>query len=162
MTQKLLVTCMAAAAVAGAAAAGAVNITPIASVDVAPVVFGAPLPLDPATDVPTAEQLTGVLTALADPNVPFSAKGYLIEGGIGRVEARAADGLMKKAVAKGQVPLTFAVSNIAPAGPGAASANVTATAPAMPPTTQNITFVDEGGWKISRVSATGVLTLLSA
>lgn len=162
MTQKLLVTCMAAAAIAGAAAAGAVIVTPTASVNVAPVVFGAPLPLDPATDLPTADQLTGVLAGLADPNVPFSAKGNLIEGGIGRVEARAADGLMKKAVAKGQVPLTFAVSNIAPAGPGAVTANVTATAPAMPATTQNITFVDEGGWKISRMSASAVLTLLSS
>ena len=135
MTKKLLVTCMAAVAIAGAAAAGAVIVTPIASVDVAPVVFGAPLPLDPATDLPTADQLTGVL---------------------------AADGLMAKAVAKGQVPLTFAVSNIAPAGPGAASANVTATAAAMPATTQNITFVNQGGWKISRVSATAVLSFLSA
>ena len=126
------------------------------------MVFGAPLPLDPATDLPTADQLTGVLAGLADPNVPFSAKGNLIEGGIGRIEARAADGLMAKAVAKGQVPLTFAVSNIAPAGPGAASANVTATAAAMPATTQNITFVNQGGWKISRVSATAVLSFLSA
>ena len=162
MTKKLLVTCMAAVAIAGAAAAGAVIVTPIASVDVAPVVFGAPLPLDPATDLPTADQLTGVLAGLADPNVPFSAKGNLIEGGIGRIEARAADGLMAKAVAKGQVPLTFAVSNIAPAGPGAASANVTATAAAMPATTQNITFVNQGGWTISRVSATAVLSFLSA
>ena len=162
MTKKLLVTCMAAVAIAGAAAAGAVIVTPIASVDVAPVVFGAPLPLDPATDLPTADQLTGVLAGLADPNVPISAKGNLIEGGIGRIEARAADGLMAKAVAKGQVPLTFAVSNIAPAGPGAASANVTATAAAMPATTQNITFVNQGGWKISRVSATAVLSFLSA
>ncbi len=161
MTQKLLATCMAAAAIAGGAAA-AVSAALPASPAIVPVVFGAPLPLDPAADLPTADQLTGVLGALADPSVPFAAKGYLVEGGIGRIEARAADGLMQKAIAKGQLPLTFAVSNIAPAGPGAASANVTATGPSMPPTTKNITFVDQGGWKISRQSASAVLALFNS
>lgn len=166
MTQKLLATAVAAAAITAGAAAGAVSITQIASppisMAVAPMVFGVPLPQDPAADLPTADQLTGILTSLADPGVPFAAKGYLVEGGIGRLEARAADGLMQKAVAKGQVPLTFAVSSIAPAGPGAASANVTGTGPAMPSVTKNITFVDQGGWKISRVSATAVLSMFSS
>ena len=163
MTQKLLATCLAAAAIAGGAAAATAVLpaaTPLPAI--APVVFGAPLPLDPAADLPTADQLTGVLAALADPAVPFAAKGYLVEGGLGRIEARAADGLMQKAIAKGQLPLSFTVSNIAPAGPGAASANVTATGPTMPPTTKNITFVDQGGWKISRLSASAVLALFSS
>lgn len=162
MTQKLLATCVAAAAIAGGAAAVATAAVPARVPAVGPMVFGAPLPLDPAADLPTADQLTGVLAALADPGVPFGAKGYLIEGGIGRIEARAADGLMQKAIAKGQLPLNFTVSNIAPAGPGAASANVTATGPAMPPTTKNITFVDQGGWKISRQSASAVLALFNS
>jgi len=162
VTQKLLATAVAAAAITAGAAAGAVSITPIASPSIAPMVFGVPLPLDPAADLPTADQLTGILTSLADPGVPFAAKAYLVEGGIGRLEARAADGLMQKAVAKGQVPLTFAVSSIAPAGPGAASANVTGTGPAMPSVTKNITFVDQGGWKISRISATAVLSMFSS
>lgn len=167
MTQKLLATCVAAAAIAGSAAAGATavlsaGLSPMTPT-VAPMVFGAPLPLDPAADLlPTADQLTGVLNGLADPAVPFAAKGYLVEGGLGRIEARAADGLMQKAIAKGQLPLNFTVSNIAPAGPGAASANVTATGPAMPPTTKNITFVDQGGWKISRLSASAVLALFNS
>lgn len=161
MTQKLLATCVAAAAIAGAAAVTTAAM-PATGPAVALVVFGAPLPLDPAADLPTADQLTGVLGALADPGVPFAAKGYLIEGGIGRIEARAADGLMQKAIAKGQLPLSFTVSSIAPAGPGAASANVTATGPSMPPTTKNITFVDQGGWKISRISASAVLALFNS
>ena len=162
MTQKLLATCVAAAAIAGAAAGATAVLFP-ATPAVAPVVSGTPLPLDPAAaDLPTAEQLTGVLAGLADPGVPFAAKGYLVEGGLGRIEARAADGLMQKAIAKGQLPLNFTVSNIAPAGPGAASANVTATGPAMPPTTKNITFVDQGGWKISRLSASAVLALFNS
>ena len=125
------------------------------------MVFGAPLPLDPAADVPSADQLNGVLYGLADPNVSFYSKAYLVEGGIGRIEARTADALMLKAVANGQLPLSFSVANIAPAGPGAATASVTASGPTMPPTTQSITFVDQGGWKLSRASATTVLTMFS-
>lgn len=161
MTQKFLATAVAAAAIAGGAA-GATAVLSAGGPAVVPMVFGVPLPLDPAADLPTADQLTGVLAGLAEPGVPFAAKGYLIEGGIGRIEARAADGLMQKAIAKGQVPLNFTVSNIAPAGPGAASANVTATGPSMPPTTKNITFVDQGGWKISRQSASAVLALFNS
>ena len=124
-----------------------------------PVVFGAPMPLDPAAGMPTADQLNGVLYGLADPNVPFSSKAYLVEGGIGRLEARTADALMRSAVAKGQMPLSFSIAGINPAGPGAATADVTASGPGMPPTTQSITFVDQGGWKLSRASASSVLAI---
>ena len=165
MTQKLLATCVAAAAIAGGAAAGVtagVSITASASPAVQLAVFGAPLPLDPALDVPTSDQLTGVLIGLADPGVPFASKSYLIEGGIGRIEARTADALMKNAVARGQVPLNFSVGDITPVGPAAASATVTAAGPGMPPTTQTVTFVDQGGWKLSRSSASTVLSIFSA
>ena len=165
MTQKLLATCMAAAAIAGGAAAGitsGVSITASASPAVQLAVFGAPLPLDPADDIPTSDQIAGVLNSLADPGVPFASKGYLVEGDIGRLEARTADALMKNAVAKGQIPLSFSVSNIVPAGPGIASATVTAGGPGMPPTTQTVSFVDQGGWKLSRASASTVLSIFSA
>jgi len=164
VTQKLLAACLAAAAIAGGAAGGAAivdGITPVASPAVQPVVLGTPLPLDPTADVPSVDQLNAVLYGLADPAVSFSAKGYLVEGGIGRVEARAGDGLMKNAQAKGQLPLSFAVSNIAPTAAGAASAVVTATGPAMAPITQTIVFVDQGGWKLSRASAGLVLSMFN-
>jgi hypothetical protein len=93
--------------------------------------------------------------------VSFASKGYLVEGGIGRLEARTADALMKNAVAKGQIPLSFSVGDITPTGPGAASATVTAAGPGMPPTTQTVTFVDQGGWKLSRNSASTVLSIFS-
>jgi len=167
MTRKLLTTGVAVAALAGLAA----GITeaaqsprpgaPVVSAAVAPAVFGTPLPLDPAAPIPTADQLTGVLYGLANPAVPFASKGNLVEGGIGRLEARTADALMRNAVAKGQTPLSFTVSGITPAGPGAATADVTASGPAMPPATQNILFVDQGGWKLSRSSATTVLSMFS-
>lgn len=159
MTAKLLATCTAAAAVAAAAVTAVVSATPAVSPTVAPVVFGAPMPLDPAAALPTADQVTGVLYGLADPNVPFANKGYLVEGGIGRLEARTADALMRNAVARGQVPLSFTVGPITPLGPGAASATVTAAGPAMPPTTQTVTFVNQGAWKLSRASATTVLAI---
>ena len=162
MTQKLLATCMAAGAIIAGAAGGLAaidTISPIASPTVQPVVFG--VPLDPAADLPTADQLYGVLYGLADPNVPFAAKSNLVEGGIGRIEARAADGLMKNAVAKGQLPLNFSVANIAPAAAGAASATVTATGNGVGPITQNIVFVNQGGWKLSRASAGLVLSMFN-
>lgn len=130
--------------------------------EVALASVGAPLPLDPAADVPTTDQLNGVLYSLADPSVPFASKGYLVEGGIGRLEARTADALMRNAVAKGQMPLSFAIGGITPAGPGLASANVTATGPASAPISQNVTFVDQGGWKLSRNSASAVLAMFSS
>lgn len=165
MTQKLLATCIAAAAIVGGAAAGVtavVSMSPAASPAVHPVVFGTPLPSNPAVGVPTADQINGVLYGLADPAVPFSSKGYLIEGGIGRLEARTADALMRNAVARGQVPLNFAINGVSPAGPGAATATVTASGPGMPTTTQPVTFVDQGGWKLSRASATTVLAIFNA
>ncbi len=96
-TMKSLAWGVAAVAAIGAAAAGATAIAgPPAEYQVQPVVFGAPLPLDPApvpapANLPTAPQLTGILTNLADPNVSFVNKGNLVEGGIGGTEARLAD-----------------------------------------------------------------------
>jgi hypothetical protein len=155
---KSLATGVAAVAAIGAAAAG---VTCIASVNatlpqVQPVVFGTPLPLDPVVpgaDVPTPDQLISVLNSLQDPSVPFGSKSYLVEGGIGGVEGHFADKKLQQAAAKGSLPLTFNIANIQPAGPGTASANITATGPHLAPTTENITFVDQGGWKLSRTSA---------
>jgi len=158
VTQKALATCVAAASII-AGAAGGLTVLATTAPAVQPVVFGAPLPQDPAEALPTADQLYGVLYGLADPNVPFAAKSYLVEGGIGRVEARAADGMMKNAVAKGQLPLNFSVVNIAVVAAGAASATATATGPATPAITQNITFVNQGNWKLSRASAGLILSM---
>ncbi|MFZ0903492.1 MAG: hypothetical protein WAN71_06360 [Mycobacterium sp.] len=157
MSVKSLATGVAAVAAIGAAAAG---VTCIASVtnalpQVKPVVFSAPLPLDPVVpgaDVPTPDQLATVLNTLQDPSVSFANKGYLVEGGI-PFPASIADHELQKAAAKGSVPLTFNITNIAPVGPAAASASITATGPHLAPTVENLTFVDQGGWKLSHDSA---------
>jgi len=163
-----IATVAGAAAIAGAvtagvtSASGGVTVSSAASPQVQPVVFGVPMPLDPAADVPSIDQLYGVLNGLADPGVPFASKSYLVEGGVGRKEGVVADAMMRNASAKGLLPLSFQVADIASAGPGAASANITASGPGMAPQTQNITFVDQGGWKLSRASASTVLQLFAA
>jgi hypothetical protein len=165
VTLRFFFAGIAAAALVGSAAAGltALSTTAVAgSPLMTPVVFGTPLPLDPAADLPTADQLNGELYGLADPSVPFASKSYLIEGGIGRIEARTADALMRSAVARGQVPLNFSIGAITPAAPGVASAAVTASGPGMPATTQTVTFVDQGGWKLSRSSAPTVLSIFGS
>jgi len=157
VTVKSLATGVAAIAAIGAAAAG---VTCIASVTttlprVQPVVFSAPLPLDPVVpgaDVPTPDQLATVLNTLQDPSVSFANKGYLIEGGV-PVPASLADHELQKAAAKGSLPLTFNFTSITPAGPGVAAATLTATGPHLAPTYENLTFVDQGGWKLSHDSA---------
>lgn len=170
MTLKYFAAGVAAAAVIGAAAtavtasttASGPSGTATGSPQIALASFGAPLPLDPVADVPSPDQLNGVLYGLADPNVPFASKSYLVEGGLGRLESRTADAVMRKAVAQGQMPLSFSIAGIAPAGPGAATASVTATGPATPAVTQSILFVDQGGWKLSRSSASAVLAMFSS
>jgi hypothetical protein len=161
VTLKSLATGVAAVAAIGAAAAGVTSIASVtpATPQVQPVVYGAPLPLDPGADVPTSDQLITVLNGLQNPSVPFASKSYLVEGGVGGVEGHIADRQLQKAAARGSLPLSFNIANIVPAGPGTASADVTATGPHLAPTTQNITFVNQGGWKLSRSSA---MTLIQA
>jgi hypothetical protein len=157
VTLKSLATGVAAFAAIGAAAAGVTCIAPVTTVSpqVQPVVYGAPVPRDPASpavDIPTADQLATVLNTLQDPSVPFANKGYLIEGGI-PVPPSLADHELQKAAAKGSLPLTFNFTSITPAGPGVAAAALTATGPHLAPTYENLTFVDQGGWKLSHDSA---------
>jgi hypothetical protein len=160
VTVKSLATGVAALAAIGAAAAGVTCIASVtaASPRVQPVVFGAPLPLDPGVDLPTADQLVTVLNTLQDPSVSFANKGYLVEGGI-PVPVGIADHELQKAASKGSLPLTFNISNIVPAGPAAATATITASGPRLAPTPEYLTFVDQGGWKLSHDSA---MTLISA
>jgi hypothetical protein len=158
VTAKSLATGMAAIAAIGAAAAGVTYIASVTAVSpqVQPVVFYAPHPLDPAVpgaDVPTPDQLVSVLNSLQDPSVPFASKSNLVEGGVGGVEGHMADKKLQKAAANGSLPLTFNITNIQPAGPAAASANITAAGPHLSPITENLTFVDQGGWMLSRTSA---------
>ena len=161
MSLKSLITGFATAAVVAGAALGITSITvvsPIASSPaVMPAVHGAPLPQQGGPAVPSADQLSGILYGLANPGVPFKSKSGLVEGGVGIFEARTADRLLANANAEGLLPLSFQVSNITAGGPGVANASVTASGPQTQPVTQTVTFVDQGGWKLSRASATSLL-----
>ncbi|MGO9157162.1 hypothetical protein [Mycobacterium sp.] len=175
MSVKTIATSAVAVAAIGAAAAFLTSIvtctvTSVASgavptVRVQPVAVGAPLPQDPApspapaANVPTADQLTGVLNSLADPNVPFANKSNLVEGGISGTEAHMADHELKKAAKNGDLPLAFNVANIQPgAAPGSATADVAVSGPKISsPVTQNVTFVNQGSWMLSRASAMELL-----
>jgi hypothetical protein len=166
LTVKSLATTATAVAAIGAAAAG---VTSIASgvaptVGVLPVAVGVPLPQEPApspapaASVPTADQLTGLLNSLADPSVPFANKSNLVEGGISGTEAHMADHELKKAAKNGDLPLAFNVTNIQPGAPGSATADVAVSGPKIPnPVTQNVTFINQGGWILSRASAMELL-----
>jgi len=151
-----------AVAAIGAAAAGATSIafaSPVAD-QVQTVAFGTPLPQDPApaASVPTASQLTGLLNSLADPSVPFANKSNLVEGGISGTEAHMADHQLKKAAKNGDLPLSFGVANIQPATGGSATADVSVSGPKIAsPVTQNVTFVNQGSWMVSRNSAMALL-----
>ncbi|SPM35916.1 hypothetical protein MRAB57_3752 [Mycobacterium rhizamassiliense] len=155
MPIKTLVGVAVAIGVAGAGMTSVAVVSPAAPARL--VVLDLPLPLDPAADVPTVDQLLGVLNALQDPGVPFANKSYLVEGGISPVEARIADVRMKQAVARGEVPLTASLANIHAAGANSATVDVTISGPKVAPTTRNITFVDQGGWKITHASALALL-----
>ncbi len=157
-TVKLLATSVAAFAVIGGAAGVASIAAPMDQVRLATV--GAPLPQDPApaADVPTADQLTGVLNSLADPTVSFSSKSNLVQGGISGIEAHVADKKLQKAAKNGDLPLSFGVTNIQPTAAGSATADVAVSGPKLTsPVTQNVTFVNQGGWVLSRASAMELL-----
>ena len=158
---KAIATGVAALGAIGAAAIGVTSIASVSAVSAADVqlaAVGAPLPQDPppapGADLPTSDQLTGVLNSLADPSVPFANKSNLVEGGISGTQAHLADHEFKKAAEKGDLPLSFNIGNIQPGAPGSVTADVSISGPKIPnPVTQNITFINQGGWVLSRASA---------
>jgi hypothetical protein len=160
-TVKFFACSAAALAVVGGAAAGITSIAaPGAAAPVRLIAVGVPLPQDPpqAANVPTADQLTGLLTSLADPSVSFTSKSNLVQGGISGIEAHVADKKLQKAAKNGDLPLAFGVTNIQPAAPGSATADVAVSGPKLTsPVTQNVTFINQDGWVLSRASAMELL-----
>ena len=141
MTLKTLVTGVAAAVVVGGAAAG---VTSIASPAIAS-----------ADDCADAGALQGVLDTLVTPGVPFSSPGKsnLVQGGVGILKGRLADGALKNAYAEGTLPTAITVAPPTCIDPVTATSTVSAAGKSMP-----ITFVNEmGTWKVSSSSASTVL-----
>jgi hypothetical protein len=141
VTLKSLVTGVAAAAVMGGAAVG---VTSIAS----PAIAG-------ADDCVDAGTLQGVLNTLVAQGVPFNSPGKasLVQGGVGVLKGRLADGALKNAYAEGTLPTAITVAPPACIDPVTATSTVSAAGKSMP-----ITFVNEmGEWKVSEASASTVL-----
>jgi hypothetical protein len=141
VTLKTLVTGVAAAAVMGGAAVG---VTSIAS----PAIAG-------ADDCVTQEALKGVLNMLVQPGVPFNSpvKSNLVQGNVGILKGRLADGALKNAYAEGTLPTAITVGPPTCIDPVTATSTVSAAGKSMP-----ITFVNEvGTWKVSAASASTVL-----
>jgi hypothetical protein len=141
VTLKSLVTGVAAAAVMGGAAVG---VTSIAS----PAIAG-------ADDCVDAGTLQGVLTTLVEPGVSFSSpvKSNLVQGNVGILKGRLADGALKNAYAEGTLPTAITVAPPTCIDPVTATSTVSAAGKSMP-----ITFVNEvGTWKVSAASASTVL-----
>lgn len=166
-TVRVFAVGAAALACIGVAAVGVSSGAADLAPDVRLAAIGAPLPQDPAPpapaqQLPTADQLTGLLTNLADPGVSYKTKEGLVEGGIGSGEGHVVDHELRKAYRNGELPLSFAVSNIQPAGPNRASADVAVSGPKLPaPVTKNLTFVNQGGWMLSADSESALVQAVS-
>ncbi len=145
-----------AAVIAGTAAIGVTSVAATAP-QVQPVVFDVPMPQAPAPELQGA--LLQTLQALASGGSSAGKAAY-IQGGIGRIEGRLADGAIQDAAAKGLFPLTFSVQNIDDIG-GLATADVTATAATGAVANQNLQFVagpSPTGWQMSKQTLMALLS----
>ena len=164
-SMKSIAISAAALAVVGGGAAGlASSASGIAPAGLPPVQlasFGAPLPQDPAQpastlNLPTADQLTGILNNLSNPGVNYRTKDALVEGGIGSGEGHEMDHELRVAYRNGQLPLSFVVSNIQQNGPSTVMSDVAVSGPKLSaPVTKPLMFVNQNGnWVLSSPSAT--------
>jgi hypothetical protein len=162
---KSVVTCVAAMAVVGGAAAGLVSVAqPGDPARVQLAAVGAqlrqdPPPLPPAPGLPNPDQLSSLCNQVTDPGVSYTTKTNLVENGISPDEGHVADHDLRKAYREGKFPETFTVTNIAPAGPNAAQADVAISGPKFAgPVTKHLAFVDQGGnWVLQHDSAIGLI-----
>jgi hypothetical protein len=158
MTVKLLVTGVAAVASSGASA-----------LQVRPVVLSAPLDPPPppppgAPALPSPEQLSSLCNQLTDAGVSYTTKLNLVQGGISPDEGHVADHDLRKAFRDGNFPEQFNVTNIQPAGPNAASAEVAITGPKFAgPVSKPLVFVNEGGnWIFQHEAALALVQAATA
>lgn len=163
-SMKSIAVSAAALAVVGGGAAGLASSAPgIAPSNLSQVQLastGAPLPQDPqpasTLNLPTSDQLTGILNNLSNPGVSYRTKDGLVEGGIGSGEGHEMDHELRVAYRNGQLPLSFVVSNIQQNGPATVMSDVAVSGPKLPaPVTKPLMFVNQNGnWVLSSPSAT--------
>jgi len=154
MRMKPLTSLAIGAIAMGAAAVGATS------------AVAAPLPQDPppAPGLPTPEQLSNLCNQATDPGVSYTTKTNLVQNGIAPDEGHVADHDLRKAYRNGNFPETFAVTNIAPAGPNMAQADVAISGPKFAgPVEKHLAFVNEGGnWMLQHDAAIALIQAASA
>ena len=145
-------------AAVGAIGAAAFGVTPIAFASAQPQDPPPPFPAQ-GVNLPSAEQLSGLLTKATDPGVSYTTKFGLVENGISSGEGHAADHDLRKAFRDGKFPQTYTVTNIQPAGPNGATADVAITGPKFAgPVTKHLAFVNQGGnWVVQHASALALI-----
>lgn len=174
-TVKSISTGMAALAAIGGAAAGVASIAaPIGLHDAQLAAFGTPLPQDPPPppppppgapeQLPTADQLANLCNQVTDPGVNYREKANFIENGVSQNEGMVADHDLRKAYRNGNFPEQFNVTNIAPAGPNMAQADVAITSPKFAgPVTKHLAFVNQGGnWVLQHDAAIALIQAATA
>ncbi|SOX55017.1 hypothetical protein MAAFP003_3699, partial [Mycobacterium ahvazicum] len=124
----------------------------------------APAPVVPGQQLPTAEQLTNLCIQATDPGVGYSVKVGLVENGIAPDEGHVADHDLRKAYRNGNFPETFTVTNIVPAGPNMAAAQVAIAGPKFAgPVNKQLVFVQQGGnWVLQHDAALALLQAATA
>jgi hypothetical protein len=178
MTVKLLATGAATLAAIGAASAGVtfvasgITLNSPAVISVQPAAMGLPLPLDPPPPappgapeaLPTPEQLSSLCTQATDPGVSYTNKANLVENGISPGEGHVADHDLRKAYRNGNFPEQFNVTNIQPAGPNMASADVAISSPKFAgPVIKPLVFINQdGNWKLQHQAALALLQTATA
>jgi hypothetical protein len=75
-------------------------------------------------DVPTPDQVTGIMNELTDPNIPAANKGDIVSPPFDDHQARAVDAILNYCRTWGMLPVPFIVTNIQPAPNHMAGATV--------------------------------------
>ncbi len=171
-TMKSIATGVAALAVIGGAAAGIAAVAaPGGLTQVQLAALGAPQPQDPpppppapGQNLPTPDQLSSLCTQATDPGVSYTTKTNLVENGISPDEGHLADHDLRKAYRNGNFPEQFNVTNIQPAGPNMAQADVAITGPKFAgPVTKHLVFINQGGnWILQHDAALALIQAASA
>ncbi len=108
--------------------------------------------------------MSSLCTNLTNPGVNFGSKNGLVQGGFTSDEGHNADHKLRDAYRDGKFPQSYDVTNIQPAGPNAATADVAITGPKFAsPVSQHLTLVNQGGgWMLQHDSALALLNASTA
>jgi len=176
---KSVATGAAALAIIGGVAAGLASLPPsvIPSPQVKLAAYGLdspasawyPQPQDPPPQVPgqylpTPEQLSNLCNQVTDPGVSYTTKTNLVQNGISPDEGHVADHDLRRAYRNGNFPETFTATNIQPAGPNMASADVAIAGPKFAgPVTKQLVFVNQGSnWMLQHDAAIALIQAATA